>query len=98
MDEKVYLTTLCVVLMAPLTPYASGAWIKARRKEAALTQDVAAMLCGVTNKTLSRGKIAEDVHISTVFKILDGLGIRLLALPKPDVDSTGRDWIWGDWI
>ncbi len=56
------------------------------------------MLCGVTKKTFIRGKIAEDVHISTVFKILDGLGIRLLALPKPDVDSTGRDWIWGDWI
>ncbi|WP_420787603.1 helix-turn-helix domain-containing protein [Shewanella chilikensis] len=98
MDEKVYLTTLCVVLVAPLTPYASGAWIKARRKEAALTQDVAAMLCGVTKKTFIRVEKGEDVYISTVFKILDGLGISLLAQPKPDVDSTGRDWIWGDWI
>ncbi len=80
-------------MVSPLTPHSLGALIKARRKEAALTLDVAAMLCGVTKKTLSRGKIAEDVHISTVFKILDGLGIRLLALPKPDVDSTGRDWI-----
>jgi hypothetical protein len=32
------------------------------------------MFCGVTNKTLIRVEMAEDVHISTVFKILNGLG------------------------
>ncbi len=47
------------------------------------------MLCGVTKKTFIRVEKGEDVYISTVFKILDGLGISLLAQPKPDVDSTG---------
>ncbi len=47
------------------------------------------MLCGVTKKTFIRVEKGEDVYISTVFKILDGLGIHLLAQPKPDVDSTG---------
>ncbi|GAB1079518.1 MULTISPECIES: helix-turn-helix domain-containing protein [Shewanella] len=76
-------------MASPLTPHSLGALIKARRKEAALTLDVAAMLCGVTKKTFIRVEKGEDVYISTVFKILDGLGISLLAQPKPDVDSTG---------
>ncbi|GAB1107685.1 MULTISPECIES: helix-turn-helix domain-containing protein [Shewanella] len=76
-------------MVSPLTPHSLGALIKARRKEAALTLDVAAMLCGVTKKTFIRVEKGEDVYISTVFKILDGLGISLLAQPKPDVDSTG---------
>ncbi|MCE9786306.1 helix-turn-helix domain-containing protein [Shewanella chilikensis] len=76
-------------MASPLTPHSLGALIKARRKEAALTLDVAAMLCGVTKKTFIRVEKGEDVYISTVFKILDGLGIRLLAQPKPDIDSTG---------
>ncbi|WP_335916271.1 helix-turn-helix domain-containing protein [Shewanella algae] len=76
-------------MVSPLTPHSLGALIKARRKEAALTLDVAAMLCGVTKKTFIRVEKGEDVYISTVFKILDGLGIHLLTQPKPDVDSTG---------
>lgn len=76
-------------MVSPLTPHSLGALIKARRKEAALTLDVAAMLCGVTKKTFIRVEKGEDVYISTVFKILDGLGISLLAQPKLDVDSTG---------
>lgn len=76
-------------MVSPLTPHSLGALIKARRKEAALTLDVAAMLCGVTKKTFIRVEKGEDVYISTVFKILDGLGISLLAQPKPNVDSTG---------
>ncbi|MBO2651197.1 helix-turn-helix domain-containing protein [Shewanella algae] len=76
-------------MASTLTPHSLGALIKARRKEAALTLDVAAMLCGVTKKTFIRVEKGEDVYISTVFKILDGLGISLLAQPKPDVDSTG---------
>ncbi|CAM3927278.1 helix-turn-helix domain-containing protein [Shewanella aquimarina] len=65
-----------------------GLLIKTRRKEAALTQEVAAMLCGVTKKTLIRVEKGEDVYISTVFKILDGLGIRLSVESKSDAGSS----------
>ncbi|MCE9786313.1 helix-turn-helix domain-containing protein [Shewanella chilikensis] len=63
--------------------------MKARRKEAALTQDVAAMLCGVTNKTLIRVEMAEDVSISTVFKILHGLGSVCWRSPSPMLIRPG---------
>lgn len=65
-----------------------GLLIKTCRKEAALTQEVAAMLCGVTKKTLIRVEKGEDVYISTVFKILDGLGIRLAVESKSDAGSS----------
>lgn len=54
-----------------------GLLIKETRNNAALTQDVAAMLCGVTKKTLIRVEKGEDVYISTVFKILNGLRISI---------------------
>tara|TARA_R110000796_G_scaffold8899_9_gene30494 strand:- start:4231 stop:4467 length:237 start_codon:yes stop_codon:yes gene_type:complete len=54
-----------------------GLLIKETRNNAALTQDVAAMLCGVTKKTLIRVEKGNDVYISTVFKILNGLGISI---------------------
>ncbi len=58
------------------------------------------MLCGVTNKTLIRVEKGEDVHISTVFKILDGLGFVCwrspsLMLIRPGGTRYEWYWIWG---
>jgi DNA-binding XRE family transcriptional regulator len=65
-----------------------GLLIKETRNKAALTQDVAAMLCGVTKKTLIRVEKGEDVYTSTVFKILNGLGINIVAGQHSDVDAS----------
>jgi DNA-binding XRE family transcriptional regulator len=76
-------------MISALNQQSLGLLIKETRKHAALTQDVAAMLCGVTQKTLNRVEKGEDVYISTVFKILNGLGINILAAQHSDVDSNG---------
>jgi DNA-binding XRE family transcriptional regulator len=76
-------------MASALNQQSLGLLIKETRNNAALTQDVAAMLCGVTKKTLIRVEKGEDVYISTVFKILNGLGIRILAAQPSDADSNG---------
>ncbi|ABI40462.1 transcriptional regulator, XRE family [Shewanella sp. MR-4] len=87
---KVYEVTLLETIMAsPLNQQSLGLLIKERRKTAALTQDVAAMLCGVTKKTLIRVEKGEDVYISTVFKILDGLGIDIVSVQTSDTETNG---------
>jgi transcriptional regulator with XRE-family HTH domain len=47
---------------------------------------VAAMLCGVTKKTLIRVEKGNDVYISTVFKILNGLGISIDVAQNHNAD------------
>ena len=89
---KVYEVTLLEMMMmmaSPLNQQSLGLLIKERRKSAALTQDVAAMLCGVTKKTLIRVEKGEDVYISTVFKILDGLGIDIVSVQTSDTETNG---------
>ncbi|AZG74886.1 helix-turn-helix transcriptional regulator [Shewanella livingstonensis] len=76
-------------MTSALNQQSLGLLIKETRNKAALTQDVAAMLCGVTKKTLIRVEKGEDVYISTVFKILNGLGINILATKPSDADSSG---------
>lgn len=66
-----------------------GLLVKETRNKAALTQEVAAMLCGVTKKTLIRVEKGEDVYISTVFKILNGLGINIVAGQHSDASASG---------
>lgn len=78
------------VMESPLNQQSLGLLIKDRRKKASLTQDVAAMLCGVTKKTLIRVEKGEDVYISTVFKILDGLGISIV--PKDNKSENLNGW------
>ena len=60
--------------------------IKETRKNAALIQDVAAMLCGVTQKTLIRVEKGNDVYISTVFKIINGLGVSIDVAQNHNAD------------
>ncbi|WP_137224930.1 helix-turn-helix domain-containing protein [Shewanella sp. MEBiC00475] len=73
-------------MTSPLNQQSLGLLIKETRNNAALTQDVAAMLCGVTKKTLIRAEKGNDVYISTVFKILYGLGIRINVEQNNDAD------------
>jgi transcriptional regulator with XRE-family HTH domain len=78
-------------MKSPLNQGSLGALIKAHRKNASLTQEVAAMLCGVTKKTLIRVEKGEDVYISTLFKILDGLGINIVSREDPTEVSTDKN-------
>ncbi|MEC4725549.1 helix-turn-helix domain-containing protein [Shewanella sp. D64] len=66
-----------------------GLLVKENRKKAGLTQEVAAMLCGVTKKTFIRVEKGEDVYISTVFKILDGLGVAIVAKQNSTTNASG---------
>ncbi|MGI1999785.1 helix-turn-helix domain-containing protein [Shewanella frigidimarina] len=73
-------------MTSPLNQQSLGLLIKETRNNAALTQDVAAMLCGVTKKTLIRVEKGNDVYISTVFKILNGLGISIDTAQNHNAD------------
>ena len=72
-----------------LDPHSLGLLVKDSRKQAGLTQEVAAMLCGVTKKTFIRVEKGEDVYISTVFKVLDGLGIAIVAKQNSNDKVSG---------
>ncbi|GIU38620.1 transcriptional regulator [Shewanella colwelliana] len=76
-------------MASSLNQQSLGSLVKENRKKAGLTQEVAAMLCGVTKKTLIRVEKGEDVYISTVFKILDGLGVAIVAKQKSSENASG---------
>lgn len=76
-------------MTSSLNQQSLGSLVKENRKKAELTQEVAAMLCGVTKKTLIRVEKGEDVYISTVFKILDGLGVAIVAKQKSSENASG---------
>ncbi|MGI2110353.1 helix-turn-helix domain-containing protein [Shewanella frigidimarina] len=73
-------------MASALNQQSLGLLIKETRNNAALTQDVAAMLCGVTKKTLIRVEKGNDVYISTMFKILNGLGISIDVAQNHNAD------------
>ncbi|WP_350997428.1 helix-turn-helix transcriptional regulator [Shewanella sp. TB7-MNA-CIBAN-0143] len=73
-------------MASALNQQSLGLLIKETRNNAALTQDVAAMMCGVTKKTLIRVEKGNDVYISTVFKILNGLGISIDVAQNHNAD------------
>lgn len=76
-------------MTSSLNQQSLGSLVKENRKKAGLTQEVAAMLCGVTKKTLIRVEKGEDVYISTLFKILDGLGVAIVAKQKSSENASG---------
>ncbi|GGP45400.1 antitoxin HipB [Shewanella algicola] len=73
-------------MASALNQQSLGLLIKETRNNAALTQDVAAMLCGVTKKTLIRVEKGEDVYLSTVFKVLNGLGVSIDSAQNDKAD------------
>ena len=78
-----------LAMCSSLDQHSLGLQVKQSRKQAGLTQEVAAMLCGVTKKTFIRVEKGEDVYISTVFKILDGLGIAIVAKQNSSDNASG---------
>jgi transcriptional regulator with XRE-family HTH domain len=76
-------------MASSLNQQSLGSLVKENRKKAGLTQEVAAMLCGVTKKTFIRVEKGEDVYISTVFKILDGLGIAIVDKQNSSENASG---------
>jgi transcriptional regulator with XRE-family HTH domain len=60
-----------------LNPVSIGKIIRQKRKEAQMTQDVTAALCGISKKTLIKIEKGGDVYLSTLMQVLDALGIRL---------------------
>jgi DNA-binding XRE family transcriptional regulator len=77
-------------MKSSLNQHSLGSLVKDSRKKAGLTQEVAAMLCGVTKKTFIRVEKGEDVYTSTMFKILDGLGVAI-------VDNQSRSGNSSEW-
>lgn len=58
-----------------------GKFIKARRTQQGLNTIDAAMLCGVSSKTLNDLENAKEVKISTLLNITKALGIKIQVVP-----------------
>lgn len=63
-----------------LDPVALGLYIKERRVNAKMTQEITALLCGVSKKTLIKIEKGGDVYFSTLMKVMNSLGIKLTVI------------------
>ncbi|MEZ5537747.1 MAG: helix-turn-helix domain-containing protein [Thiolinea sp.] len=65
-----------------------GQYVKARRTQAGLRIDDAALLCGVTKDTLSGIENGKDtVQVASLLKVMQQLGIQLQVKPWDDEDE-----------
>ncbi|HEY8270606.1 MAG TPA: helix-turn-helix transcriptional regulator [Pseudobdellovibrionaceae bacterium] len=65
-----------------LTTEILGQFVRAKRTQAQLRIDDAAQLCGVSVETLSKIETAKSgVRVDSLFKVLNGLGIKLQVVP-----------------
>ena len=64
---------------------ALGALVRNRRAQSQMRIDDAADMLGVSKDVLSRLEIGRAVGLDKLFKVLDGLGLNLLVVPKRDV-------------
>ena len=61
-----------------MNPVDIAGFVRARRTQSRLRIDDAAQLCGVSVETLSKIETAKSgVNVESLFKVLNGLGIRL---------------------
>ena len=66
-----------------------GAIVRAQRTQAGLRIDTAAALCGVSVELLSHLENGiRPVRIGKLLQVLDSLGIALIAVPAPRVDTV----------
>ena len=64
------------------TPQDIAAFVRARRTQSGLPINDAADLCGVSVETLSKIETAKSgVNLDSLFKVLNGLGIKLRVMP-----------------
>ncbi|AYQ41505.1 XRE family transcriptional regulator [Burkholderia aenigmatica] len=64
---------------------ALGALVRNRRAQNQMRIDDAADMLGVSKDVLSRLENGRAVSLDKLFKVLDGLGLNLLVVPKRDV-------------
>ncbi|CAI8698432.1 helix-turn-helix domain-containing protein [Burkholderia pyrrocinia] len=64
---------------------ALGALIRNRRAQNQMRIDDAADMLGVSKDVLSRLENGRAVSLDKLFKVLDGLGLNLLVVPKREV-------------
>ncbi|HGL5383268.1 helix-turn-helix transcriptional regulator [Burkholderia orbicola] len=64
---------------------ALGALVRNRRAQIQMRIDDAADMLGVSKDVLSRLENGRAVGLDKLFKILDGLGLNLLVVPKREV-------------
>lgn len=74
----------------PLDPVLLGLYIKDRRVNAKMTQEVTALLCGVSKKTLIKIEKGGDVYFSTLMKVMNSLGIKLSIIGNNKQSSSSR--------
>jgi len=81
-------------MVTQLDPNTLGKLIKDRRKAAGMNQEIAASFCSVTKKTLIRVEKGEDVYFSTIVKIINGLGIKLIVDAPSSKNKLGGSNEW----
>ncbi|RQS09199.1 helix-turn-helix domain-containing protein [Burkholderia sp. Bp8998] len=64
---------------------ALGALVRNQRAQNQMRIDDAADMLGVSKDVLSRLENGRAVNLDKLFKVLDGLGLNLLVVPKRDV-------------
>lgn len=62
-----------------------GALVRNRRAQNRMRIDDAADMLGVSKDVLSRLENGRSVSVDKLFKVLDGLGLNVLVVPKRDV-------------
>ncbi|MHA6829374.1 HAD domain-containing protein [Ralstonia pseudosolanacearum] len=76
----------------PLTrnPQALGQVVRSRRAGCHLRLDDTAHACGVSTSTLSRLENGRLTRTNNLFKVLEGLGLAMLVIPRAEADALLR--------
>ena len=69
---------------------ALGALVRNRRAQSVLRIDDAADMVGVSKDVLSRLENGRAVSLDKVFKVLDGLGLKMLIVTKSEAGEAVR--------
>lgn len=64
-----------------------GKLVRNRRAQAQMRIDDAAALSGVSSDVLSRLENGKPVTVDKLMLVLDGLGLRMLVVPKSDLPA-----------
>jgi len=73
-----------------LDPAALGALVRNRRLQQSMRIDDAAALLGVSSNVLSRLENGHPVGSDRLFRVLEGLGLNMLVLPKSESTTALR--------
>ncbi|MBN3725750.1 helix-turn-helix domain-containing protein [Burkholderia sp. Ac-20379] len=86
------------VVTSPLAAdlIALGNVVRNRRREQSMRIDDAAALLGVSTAMLSRMENGIPVGSDRMFRVLDGLGLNLFAVPKAEAPNVIRALQHGD--